>query len=271
MIAFPGWRPAHVLALLLLWPVPWAAPAVAHERANPLSQGGHWAQINGHRLYYQVRGSGPVLLLLHGGGSSGGQSFERQLDLFAKAHEIIAPDQVGQGLTPDIPGPLSYTNMLGDTIALLRHLKIRSVDVMGFSDGGILALMLAAAEPQRVRRLVVSGVNVAPEGLNAADLQEMRGEPPVKVARNIGDKLRELWLHSPTPAELNMSVLAHIEQPVLLMSGDHDAVTLEHTLEIYKALPNSELYVLPGTSHDTFGGRPEWVNPIAAAFLARSD
>lgn len=256
---------------ILVLPVWCMAPCVAHERVNAQAPGGHWAQINGHRLYYQIRGSGPPLLLLHGGGSSGGQSFERQMDLFAESHEIIAPDQVGQGLTPDVPGPLSYTSMLADTIALLRRLKIRSVDVMGFSDGGILALMLAAAEPQRVHRMVVSGVNVAPEGLNPEDLREMRAEPAVKVPRNIGDKLRELWLHSPTPAELNMRLLAHIEQPVLLMSGDHDAVTLEHTLEIYKALPNSELYVLPGTSHDTFGGRPDWVNPIAAAFLERSD
>lgn len=262
-----GFRSLRVLAMLALF----AAPCGAHDRVDTHAQGGHWAQINGHRLYYQVRGTGPALLMLHGGGSSGGQSFDRQIDLFAKSHEIIAPDQVGQGLTPDVPGPLSYTNMLGDTIALLERLKIRRVDVMGFSDGGILALMLAASEPQRVRRIVVSGVNVAPEGLNPEDLRGMRAEPAVKVPRNIGDKLRELWLHSPTPAELNMKLLAHIEQPVLLMSGDHDAVTLEHTIEIYKALPNSELYVLPGTSHDTFGGRPEWVNPIAAAFLARSD
>jgi len=60
-------------------------------------------------------------------------------------------------------------------------------------------------------------------------------------------------------------------QPVLVVSGDHDAVTLEHTLAIYQALPNAELYVLPGTSHDTFGGRPDWVNPIAADFLDRAD
>jgi pimeloyl-ACP methyl ester carboxylesterase len=209
--------------------------------------------------------------MLHGGGSSGAQSFERQIKAFAAHRRIIAPDQVGQGRTPDVAGPLSYTAMLDDTRALLHQLGVQRLDVMGFSDGGILALMLAAREPALVHRMVVSGVNVAPEGLNPDDLQQMRAVPPAVAALTIDDKLRELWMNSPTPLELNLQQLESIEQPVLVMSGDHDAVQLAHTLAIYQALPNAELCVLPGTTHDTFGGRPEWVNPIAAAFLARRD
>ncbi len=76
----------------------------------------------------------------------------------------MAPDQVGQGHTPDVPGPLSYTAMMEDTAALLKMLKLKHVDVVGFSDGGILALMLAVRHPELVRRLVISGVNIAPRG-----------------------------------------------------------------------------------------------------------
>jgi pimeloyl-ACP methyl ester carboxylesterase len=228
----------------------------------------HWIQINGHRMYYAVRGSGPTLVLLHGGGDSGEHSFERQIDVFAAKHRIIAPDQVGHGHTPDLPGPLSYTSMMQDTATLLQRLQLRGVDVMGFSDGGILALMLAARHPPLVRRVVVSGVNIAPEGLTAeqrADLQTVQERRPV----TLDQKLARLWLTSPTPDELNPALLATIDKPVLVISGDRDAITLEHTLQIYRALPQAELCILPGTDHATFSGRPEWLNPIIAAFLDR--
>jgi pimeloyl-ACP methyl ester carboxylesterase len=228
----------------------------------------HWIQINGHRMYYAVRGSGPTLLLLHGGGDSGEHSFERQIDVFAAKHRIIAPDQVGHGHTPDLPGPLSYTSMMQDTAMLLQQLRVRGVDVMGFSDGGILALMLAARHPMLVRRVVISGVNIAPEGLSAeqrADLQAVQQRKPV----TLDQKLARLWLNSPTPGELNLALLATIAKPVLVISGDRDAITLEHTLQIYRALPQADLCILPGTDHATFSGRPEWLNPIIAAFLDR--
>ncbi len=229
----------------------------------------HWAVIHGHRIYYAVSGSGPTLVLLHGGGDSGEHSFMHQLDLFSEHHRIVAPDQVGQGRTPDVPGPLSYTAMMQDTAALLQLLKLEHVDVVGFSDGGILALMLAVRHPELVRRLVISGVNIAPEGLTAENLQELRaGQIP--MPRTIDEKLAQLWLTSPTETELNLGLLANITQPVLVISGDRDAITLEHTLQIYHALPHSELCVLPGTDHATFSGRPAWLNPIITAFLNRA-
>jgi pimeloyl-ACP methyl ester carboxylesterase len=229
----------------------------------------HWASIRGHRIYYAMRGLGPTLVLLHGGGDSGEHSFARQLDLFSERHHILAPDQVGQGRTPDVSGPLSYTGMMEDTATLLRHLGLTHVDVVGFSDGGILALMLAVRHPELVRRLVISGVNIAPEGLNADDLEELRAMQNPKP-KTIDEKLAHLWLTSPTEEELSVAMLGTIKQPVLVISGDRDAITLEHTLKIFHALPDAELCVLPGTDHATFSGRAEWLNPIINAFLDRS-
>jgi pimeloyl-ACP methyl ester carboxylesterase len=229
----------------------------------------HWATIHGHRIYYALRGSGPTLVLLHGGGDSGEHSFVRQLDVFSEHHHIVAPDQVGQGRTPDVPGPLSYTLMMQDTAALLQLLKLKQVDLVGFSDGGILALMLAVRHPELVRRLVVSGVNIAPEGLTEENLQGLRAGQTA-TPKTIDEKLAQLWLTSPTEAELNLALLAKIAQPVLVISGDRDAITLEHTLQVFHALPNAELCVLPGTDHATFSGRPEWLNPIISAFLDRT-
>jgi pimeloyl-ACP methyl ester carboxylesterase len=229
----------------------------------------HGTTIHGHRIYYAVRGSGPTLVFLHGGGDSGEHSFVRQLDVFSEHHFIVAPDQVGQGRTPDVPGPLSYTAMMEDTAELLRTLKLRKVDVVGFSDGGILALMLAIRHPELVKRLVISGVNIAPEGLRPEDLEELRATQ-IPKPKTIDEKLAHLWFTSPTDAELNLGLLANISQPVLLISGDRDAITLEHTLKIFHALPDAQLCVLPGTDHATFSGRSEWLNPIIDEFLNRA-
>ncbi|HEX4151526.1 MAG TPA: alpha/beta hydrolase [Steroidobacteraceae bacterium] len=228
----------------------------------------HSTVVNGHRILYATRGTGPTLVFLHGGGDSGEHSFVRQLDVFSERHHIMAPDQVGQGRTPEVPGPLSYTSMMQDTAALLGQLRLKHVDIVGFSDGGILALMLAIRHPELVRRLVISGVNISPEGLVTENLEGLRAGDTI-VPKTIDEKLAHLWATSPTKEELSLAMLATIKQPVLLISGDHDMITLEHTLQIFRALPNSELCVLPGTDHGTFSGRPEWLNPIIGAFLAR--
>ena len=255
-----------VMAVLALWLS--CARADTMHGSDRISEWNR-AKIHGHAIYYAVRGSGPTLVFLHGGGDSGEHSFARQLDVFSEHHHIVAPDQVGQGRTPDVPGPLSYTAMMEDTAALLRMLKLRHVDMVGFSDGGILALMLAIRHPELVRRLVISGVNIAPEGLRPEDLEELRANQ-IPRPTTIDEKLSQLWLTSPTEEELNLGLLAKIAAPVLVISGDRDAITLEHTLKIFHALPDAELCVLPGTDHATFSGRSEWLNPIISAFLDRA-
>jgi pimeloyl-ACP methyl ester carboxylesterase len=254
-----------VPALLTAW---LALLCFQNARAAILPSEWHKTRIHGHRIVYASSGSGPAMLLLHGGGDSGEHSFERQLDVFAAHHHIIAPDQVGQGRTPDVAGPLSYTAMMEDTAALLAQLKLKHVDVVGFSDGGILALMLSIRHPELVRRVVVSGVNIAPEGLNPEDLEDLRANV-IPKPKTIDEKLAQLWLNSPTDAELNLKLLGKITQPTLVISGDRDAITLEHTLTIFHALPNAELCVLPGTDHATFTGRSDWLNPIINVFLER--
>ena len=244
--------------------------------ANAAIQPSEWhsAGIRGHKIHYALKeggalkGNGPALVLLHGGGDSGENSFARQLDFFAQNHRIVVPDQVGQGRTPDADVRLTYGGMMQDTAALLQHLGIEQADIIGFSDGGILALMLAVRHPELVRRVIVSGVNISPEGLQAENLQTLRSiQNP--WPRTIDEKLAHLWLTSPTEEELSLAMLAKIQQSVLVICGDRDAVTLEHTVAIFHALPRAELCVLPGTHHGTFSSRPEWLNPILGAFLQR--
>ena len=233
-----------------------------------------WARVNGHMMHYLRAGSGSPVLLLHGGGDSGEHAFANQIDaLIAAGHQVIAPDQVGQGRTPDQPGPLHYATMMEDTAALLRQLRVGPVDVVGFSDGGILGLMLAIRYPDLVGRLAVSGVNVSPDGLPAEHLDALRTELETATqGQGVGTwpKLGELWLNSPTDTELSLALLAEVRQPVLLMAGDHDLIRIDHTLAIYQALPNAQLFILPDTGHGTFETRAALLNPVLIGFLSRS-
>ena len=112
-----------------------------------------------------------------------------------------------------------------------------------------------------MRRVVISGVNIAPDGLNPEDLEELRASQTPNPT-TIDEKLTHLWLTSPTPTELSLALLRQIQQPVLVMiSGDRDDIRLEHTLKIFHALPDAELCVLPDTDHGTFSSRPAWLNP----------
>ena len=259
------WPRLYALLTLVLLPI-----GLLSSRAVIQPDRWHFIRVHGHMMYYAVQGGGPPLLLLHGGGESGFHTFEQQFTTFSLHHRIVAPDQVGQGHTPPVPGPLSYTHMMQDTVAVLQQLNLRNIDVMGFSDGGILALMLAVRHPELVHRLVISGVNIAPEGLTDEEREGLRATDSPRPT-TIDEKLTKLWLSSPTTSELTLALLATIHKPVLLISGDRDAITLEHTLQIYRALPQAELCVLPGTDHGTFSGRPAWINPIISAFLDRPE
>ena len=241
------------------------AAAIVALTAARADDAGHWAVVNGHRLYYEIHGTGSPVLLLHGGGNSVSGSWARQIVDFSPTHEVIAPEQVGNGHTPDVAGPFSYAQMTEDTAALLRQLNLKRVDAVGWSDGAIIALMLAVRYPELVRRVVATGANVDPNGLLPNDLASLRASPPAADAG--AEKLRQLWLTRPVPEELSFELLKTIHAKVLVMAGDHDGVTLEHTLRIYHAIPDAELWILPHTGHGTFVERPAWTDPMVLDFL----
>ena len=279
-------RAVRSLALLHLLVLPLAAQQ--SESSPPLPREARFVRLHDVRMYYEVYGQGRPLVLLHGGASTVQASFGRQLADFSRDHLVIAPEQRGHGHTGDVPGPYRYADMADDTAELLDRLQVRDADIVGWSDGGIIGLMLAVRRPDLVRRLVVSGANVVP-GARAitpemqADLAAYRARDDsarqAEYARLSGDstggwavvigKLKQLWLQHPTPDELAPSDLARIRVPTLVVAGDHDAIRLDHTLEIYRGIQGAVLFILPSTGHPTFRDRAAWVNPVVREFLER--
>jgi len=246
---------------------------------------GNYAMVNKHPIYYEQFGIGRPVVLLHGGLHTIHLSFEKQIAPFAEQHQVIAIEQVGHGHSADIEGPFSYAQMAEDTAELLRQLNIANADFVGWSDGGIVSLLLARLHPALVRRIVISGANIRADGLSAKFLTYFRETPPDQIATDLSDLRKVYEQTSPdgldhwpivvaktanmmtTPVILEKSDLAAIQARVLVVAGDRDAIAVDHTLEIFESLPQAQLCILPGTGHDTFQQASDWLNPMMLAFL----
>jgi len=262
---------------------------VAQAQNNQIqseSQKGKLVEINGQKIYYERYGKGKPLVLLHGGINSIQSSFKNQIEYFATYREVIAIEQVGHGHTPDTAAAFSYFKMAKDTADLLRSLKVSNADFIGWSDGGILALLIARYNPELVHRLVASGSNTRLVGMSPDDIRKIREATPEQLAADFDKKYRDeyiskspdgekhwptiakktwdLWL---TPIILEDKDLAMIKAPSLIINGDKDLVPIDHAFEIFKALPKGQLFVVPGTGHHTFESAAPIVNPVILSFI----
>jgi len=278
-----------VLSLpVLLVPMLLATTLVDDTRAGEMGVGNaSHVQVRGARLFVQTFGSGRPIVFLHGGLSHFDNTFARQRDEFARTHRVIGVDQRGHGHSPDTGKPFSYRDMAEDVAALIERLGVGPVDVVGHSDGGNVALLLAHAHPRLVRRIAVSGANMR-AGFPEAEIARRRALSEQEIAERLPAVSREsyarvspdgiahwpvfaakswrLWL---TPVVIEAAEIAAIEAPVLVIAGDRDLAPIEETVALFRALRRGQLLVLPATGHDTFNERPEAVNAAVRAFLDR--
>lgn len=260
-------------------PAPQHPPAAAGT-PQALRPGRHFADLGDVRLHYVVRGEGPPLLLIHGGGDSA-RAFGRQLPALARHFRCIAPDSRGHGRSSAGAAPLTYARMAGDLPALLDHLGLEAVHVLGWSDGGIIGLHLAMHHAARVRRLALFGANFRVEGYTQAFRDWLRTATPETwfpgaaeaFLRQAPDperwpalvaQLKRLWSSEP---DWDEAALGRIRAPTLVAVGDRDVVRLEHALALYRAIPGAQLCVLPGATHDALAERPALANAIVRDFL----
>jgi pimeloyl-ACP methyl ester carboxylesterase len=236
--------------------------------------------VGGHPTWYDEYGDGDPLVYLHGGFSSS-QEFEPAREAYAERFHVFTPDRRGHGHTPDVPGPFTYEMFAADTVAFLDEVVGAPAHLVGYSDGAITALHVALARPDLVRRMVLISGQFHQSGLLPAffhgpdAVAELQASPlgamyadaspdgpehfPVVAAKIVQNAL--------TGPTLAAEQLAGVPARTLVMSGDDDAVTLEHTIELYRSLPEAELAVVPGTSHVLVMEKPALVTQLVLDFL----
>jgi pimeloyl-ACP methyl ester carboxylesterase len=242
---------------------------------------GEYVELPGVRTWYEVEGQGDPLLLLHGGFCTN-ETWGPQRADFAAEHRVFLPERRAHGHTPDVEGPLSYNDMADDTIEFLNSVVGGPAHLVGWSDGGIVALLVAIARPDLVRKIAVTGANFnpAPQIGPAEGLDELDADAPgMEMFRTMYEaaspdgpehwpvvvgKMAEMLRAEP---DIPIEDLGDIGAPTLVLVGDDDFIPLEHTIELYRAIPHSELAVVPGTSHAHFMEKPSLVDRIVLDFL----
>ena len=184
---------------------------------------GRYANIRGFKMYYEVYGTGQPLLFIHGNGGSM-SSFSNQLTYFSKKFKLIMADSRAQGKSIDERDTLSYEMMADDFSALLDHLKLDSCYVVGWSDGGINALLLAMRHPEKVKKMAITGANLWPDttALDTWIYQDMltgynnvKASPSTPKSKNDA-KLLRLMLYQPHITQVQ---LKEITSPTLVIGA----------------------------------------------------
>jgi len=236
-----------------------------------------YAALDGVRTWYDERGSGEPLVLLHPGGVDS-RAFKPNLDTLAAKFRTFLPERRGHGHTPDVSGAITFELMAEDTIRFLERVVDGPARLFGCSDGAIVALLVALRRPELVSRLVfVAGVfrhtGWVPQAIDPNNeppefMRDLYGEvSPDGVGHYpvVVEKLARMHLIEPT---LTPDDLAKISCRTLVMFGDDDEVPLEHAVALYRALPNAELAIVPGTSHGLLVEKAALCNSMIVDFLA---
>ena len=234
-----------------------------------------YIDVNGIRMWYDDRGRGDALVLLHGG-LTDSRDFSDNLDALASRFRLLLPDRRGHGRTPDVTGPITIELMTEDTIAFLETVLDGPVRLVGYSAGAIVALRMAVRRPDLVDRLVVISGAFHPDGLIVRPTAD--AAPPEPLVAAYAEVSPDGADHFPVvmakiaqaAAEdegLTPPELSRVTCPTLVMAADDDIVTLEHTLALYNSLPDAELAVVPGTSHLLLREKSQLCTRLVADFL----
>jgi pimeloyl-ACP methyl ester carboxylesterase len=229
---------------------------------------GRYAKVNNLNMYYEIHGNGKPLVLIHGGGSSIETTFGKILPFFAQNRMVIAVELQAHGHTQDINRPLSFEQDADDVAELLKQININKADFFGFSNGGTTALQIGIRHPEIVNKLIIGSANYKKEGMPEQLRNSFREDLTPDAMPAV---LREDYLKkAPDTSALSLQVkklmhrlinfknipgedMAKIIVPALIIAGDKDAITPEHAVEMYRALPNSSLVILPGGHGEYIG------------------
>jgi pimeloyl-ACP methyl ester carboxylesterase len=231
--------------------------------------------------WFSVEGDGDPIVLLHGG-LSDSTGWGMQTPALAGEHKVFLADRRGHGRTPDTDAPFSYDDMATETIEFLEQVVGGPAALVGWSDGGVVALYVSLRRPDLVPRQVLIGANFHYEGLVPGfDMGDDPDAEHVAVFKALYEavavnpshwpvfftKSMTMWREQPT---LTVEDVARIPVPTLVLAGDDEAIRLEHTTAMYQALPEGQLAIVPGTSHLLTMEKPDLVNRLLLEFLAET-
>ena len=214
------------------------------------------AKVNGVELFYVVKGSGKPLILLHANGLSH-IVFCRIIEPLSKQFTVYAIDSRGHGKSSKVK-EYNYRDMADDVIDFINMLALKDVNLYGYSDGGIIGLLVASKSPELIRKLMVSGANTVPEGVKNIWLQLFK--LMYFVTR---DNKTKLMLEQP---DISNEELARITAETLVLAGQHDLIKEQHTRNIAKQIPKSTLKILKGESHGSYIAFRKKLVPIISEF-----
>jgi len=250
------------------------------------SNSGRSININGKNIYYEEYGQGTPLLLLSGGGLHRSiKDFEKCIPDLSKQYRVIMPDTPGQGRSEQTDS-LSYNLLTEFMSQLVDSLQIDSAYVMGWSDGGIVSLLLANRRADKIKKVIAVGANngtrgfVLPEGFildsvkvpsvdnwakwHAKDIEWYNTLTPKKDWRKMAANMNMMWYGK---EYFPKRVYDDIKIPVMIVLGDRDDISIEHGLEMNRLIKNSQYCVLPNTTHEVFAERPDLISKIAIDFF----
>ena len=219
--------------------------------------------------YFTEKGKGEPLILLHGNGENS-EYFRGQIDVFSKQYHVYAVDTKGHGKTPRGEKPFTIRQFADDLLCFMDKQQIERAHLLGFSDGGNIAMVFAIHYPDRVNRLILNGANLNPNGVRRS----------IQIPIEIGYKFAKRFAEKSDSARLNAEMLglmvndpnvepeklAGIKAKTLVIAGTKDMIKEEHTRLIASSIPNSKLVFLKG-NHFIANKHPGEFNRTVMDFL----
>ena len=235
-----------------------------------------YIDLRGHQTYsYEWENDGEAVVLLHGGLSKTSSWDYILVPALEDDFHVYAYDRAGHGFTGDKQGSLHFDFQYEEAIAYLEDVVKEPAHLIGYSDGGIIALMVAISRPDLVKSIVAIGANYhydAPlsEFTEADVSEEEQAEynlispdaPHTLLEKKI--RMNEIWKTEP---DIALSEIAKIQCPVLVLAGDDDVIKHDHTISLYETLPLGQLAIVPGTSHGVVKEKPALTMAIIMQFL----
>ena len=253
-----------------------------------------YAPVNGLKMYYEIKGSGEPVVLLHGAFMAITDDWRLWINELAKTRKVIAVEMQGHGRTADIKRDLSYENLADDVAGLLDYLKIPSADIIGYSLGGGVAMQCAIRHPEKVRKVVSISAPIRRDGWvkegNDAWLnfnwEMFKGTPAEVEWKKLNPKpdgfpdfFNHIKATALRPYDFGADKFKATKAPMFFIHGDADGVRLDHIAEMFRLKGGGEIHgdmqprsesrlaILPNTTHVTLMNRMTTIVPMVSDFL----